>query len=389
MIKFWEPAVDYKWHKSDIDRAIQGCIERGELVLGYLHEIETFESSFASFIGVKHAIMCGSGTQALHLAYQGLGFTGNWKYLLDLVNRGQITLEEAERRFEGDEVITTAHTFIATIDQIVAVGAKPVLVDIDGTGLIDPELIRKAITPRTKGIVPVHLEGKVCNMPEIMEIARQHGLFVVEDAAQAIGAEGAGRSGHASCFSLYPAKILGSLGNAGVVVTNDDALAEKLKGLRCNYNIGRKNKDIETPTYGHNFEPDPIQAAVLNVKLEHLPENLRRREEVASMYDAAFEKLPIGRPLRQKGRVYQDYVVMVDDPERFAEFLKERGIETIGVGLVPNHFYKKLHLNYELPKTVDYLAHQVRLPCNPNLTPAQVEEVIMAVQEFYTKHDTE
>lgn len=383
-IKFWEPAADYKWHESDIDRAIKGCLERGELVVGYLHEIENLEATFASMIGVKHAVMCGSGTQALHLAYQALGLTGNWKYLLDLVNRGDITIEEAERRFEGDEVITTAHTFIATIDQIVAVGAKPVLVDVDiHSGLIDPAEIKKAITPRTKAIVPVHLEGKVCDMAQIIELARQHNLFVIEDAAQAIGAKNAGNQGHINCFSLYPAKILGCVGNAGMAVTNDDALAEKLKGLRCNYNIGRKNKDIETPTYGHNFEPDAIQAAVLNVKIEHLPEKLRRREEVAKKYDEGLAKLPLVPAHRQEGRVYQDYVIRVDEPDRLEEFLRERGIQTIGTGLVPNHFYKKLHLRYDLPYTVDYLAHQIRLPCNPYITDAQVDEVIAAIQEFF------
>lgn len=359
-IPFWEPSREYRKYKSEIDQAIQGCLERGELVLGYLDQITNFEKSFAEFIGVKHAIMVGCGTQALHTAYQAVGIG------------------------PGDEVITTSHTFIATIDQIVARGAKPILVDIDPeTGLIDPKEIAKVFTEKTKAIVPVHLEGKVCDKyPHMRYMVNGHEIPIIEDAAQAIGAKGVGY-GLAQCYSLYPAKILGCVGNAGMVTTNDDDIAEKSKMIRCNYNIGRANKDVANAEYGHNFEPDAIQAAVLNAKMKYLPERLEKRQEIAEYYDDEFKDLPIIKPLKQEGRVYQDYVLRSGEREEIVKFLKDQGIGIIGDGLLPNHWYQKLNLNYTLPYTEDYLAKQFRIPCNPDLEDAEIEYIAEKVKEFY------
>lgn len=399
-IPFWSPAREYAKHKDEVLGAIDACLGRGELILGYLQEIETFEKTFADFIGTRYAVMCGSGTQALHLAYRALGLKGNWNYLWRKVIAGELTQEEAEAQFEGDEVITTSHTFIATIDQIVAVGAKPVLVDIGDDGLIDPAEIEKAITPRTRAIVPVHLEGKVCDMGAIWSIAKQNNLLIIEDAAQAIGAEWswtegnaeaelvlskkAGSFGDAGCFSLYPAKVFGSVGNAGIVTTNEESLAEQLRMLRCNYNIGRKSKDIDNAEYGHNFEPDAIQAAVLNVKFKYLEPRLRARREVAMLYDANFDELPLILPTKQPYRVYQDYTLRARTAEERAQIVKvlrEKGVGVIGDDLTPNHHYKKLLLTPSLPKTEEHLATQFRIPCNPDLTSEEVAYIIKSVIE--------
>lgn len=372
-VKFWQPAREYRKHKEEIDAAIHGCLDRGELVLGFGTQITDFEKNFAEFIGTKYAVMCGSGTQALCLAYASLGIG------------------------PGDEVITTSHTFIATIDQIVKLGATPVLVDIGEDGLIDPDLVEKAITPKTKAIVPVHLEGKVCDMTRIMGIARRHGLLVIEDAAQAIGARHitnpqenlsfrkAGSMGNAGCYSFYPAKVLGSVGNAGAVVTDDEDVAKKARMLRCNSNIG-KNPDLNAG-YGWNLEPDAIQAAVLNVKLPKLEWRLARRKEIAKRYDEAFgNSTPLYLPFKQEGRVYQDYVIRTrTDIERIdlVNFLEGAGIKTLGTGMIPNNRYPKLGLDFHLPNTETYLATQIRLPCNPDLEEWEIEYVIEKVKDFY------
>ena len=362
-VPFFAPAREYKKYKGDINKTLKRVLENGQLCLGFGPDIEEFETSFANYVGSKHAIMCGAGTQALYLAYKVLGI-------------GQ-----------GDEVITTSHTFMATIDQIVALGAKPVLVDIGDDGLIDIVKIREAITPQTKAIVPVHLEGKVCDMVEIMNIAKEHNLLVIEDAAQAIGAKRneqfAGTFGNVGCFSMYPAKVLGSLGNAGMVVTNDDELAKRLKMLRCNYNIG-KNQDTSFVEYGTNMEPDNVQAAVLNVKLKRLNDLLSKRKKIAEKYDDAFKGLPITLPTKQDGRIYQDYVIRLKDrKEEFVNYLKEKGIGILGHNLIPNHKYPSLNLNFELPRTDEYISEQVRIPCSPHLKNNEVAYIIKSIKDFY------
>jgi dTDP-4-amino-4,6-dideoxygalactose transaminase len=364
-VPFWSPARNYLSLEKEIDQAIKRVLLSGQLVLGYGKDVELFEKNFAKFIGVKHAIMCGAGTQALYLAYRGLGI-------------GQ-----------GDEVITTSHTFIATIDQIVALGAKPILVDIDDTGLIDPKEIEKAITKKTKAIVPVHLEGKMCDMPAIMKIAKKHKLLVIEDAAQAAGAnidgKVAGSWGHAGCFSLFPAKTLGSFGNAGCVTTNDDKLAERLKMMRCNWNIGKNpSQDVE---FGVNMEPDVLQAVVLNVKLKKLKSYLKAREDIADFYYMNLKDLPILLPYRQNGRIYQDFVIRVEHGRgELIKHLQKNGVGILGHNLTPNHLYKKLGLKFKLPKTEKYIATQIRIPCSPDHTNEEISYVVKVIKSFYEKN---
>lgn len=352
MVKFWDPATTYAKLKPEIDEAIQRVLSSGKLVLGYNEDIEEFEKKFAEFMGTKHAVMCGGGTHALKLAYKALGIG------------------------PGDEVITVSHTFIATIDQIVDCGATPILVDIGEDGLMDPEEVKKAITPKTKAIVPVHLEGKVANVDELLKF----GIPVIEDAAQAVGARVGG--GVMQCYSFFPAKILGSIGNAGAVTTNDDVLAERLRMLRCNSNIG-KNPDLNAE-YGVQLEPDGIQAAVLNVKMEYLDSYLLTRDAIASKYYEGLSGLPITLPYRQEGRVYQDFVIRVKEGRgELVKHLQDNGIGILGYNLIPNHHYPNLKLNFNLPRTDAYIAEQIRIPCNPDLTSDEVEEVIRVIRNFY------
>lgn len=355
-IKFWEASRDYLAHKEEIDSAIQRVLTNGELILGFSPDITEFETRFAELVGMKHAIMTGGGTHSLYLAYRAHGIGPE------------------------DEVICPSHTFIATIDQLVALGATPILVDIGYDGLIDPEEILKAITPKTKAIIPVHLEGKVCDMERINKIAVEHDLIVIEDAAQAIGADLT--SNNTKCFSLFPAKILGGVGNGGMITTNDDVLAERLRMLRCNSGMG-KNQDLDAEL-GMQMEPDNLQAAVLNVKLNYLAENLKRRQEIADKYDRGLVDMPVTLSFKQPGRVYQDYVIRVEDKTGLVAHLKENGVGILGHNLIPNHHYKVLN-HFHLPNTDKYIAQQIRIPCNQNLTNEEQDYIIKTIREFYQR----
>lgn len=367
-VPFIDSSKIFTEHEEEYIEAFRRVGREGAFTLGdRSKDIYELEKWFAEFIGVKHAILVGSGTQALKLAYKALGIG------------------------PGDEVITTAHTFSSTFDQVVAVGATPVLVDIDETGLIDPKEIEKAITPKTKAIVPVHLEGKVAEMEEIMMIAVKHGLKVIEDSAQAISASyfmpiggeiKAGSIGDLGCFSLYWAKIFGTFGNLGMVTTNDDELAYRVSNLRANY---RFEKDPEKIDYGFNDEPDNAWAAVLNVRKKYLPDYLKRRAEVAGMYDEGLKDLPIKIPLKQKGRVYQDYVIRVSvlDKPHLLKYLEENGVGFLGHDVPYYPDYPKLNLKFDLPKTREYIAEQIRIPCNPYLKNEEVEYVIKVIRAFY------
>lgn len=366
-VPFWQPGKTYKKYKAEIDAAIDRVASAGELVMGeYGKDISRFEQRMAGFLGVQHFVMTGSGTQSLFLVY---------KTLLK----------------PGDEVITTSHTFVATIDQIKAVGAVPVLVDIGDDGLIDPKEVEKAITPKTKMIVPVHLEGKTADVDTLYSLkfpTREQTILIVEDACQAVGARYdeagylAGSQSDAACFSFYPAKILGSLGNAGGIATNDEKLAKEVRNLGSSYRFA----PVEERGWGYNLEPDNLQAAILNVKLNYLGEHLARRKEIAEKYLGAFKDLPVILPPNQPGRVWQDFVLRI--PERKQEFLdhlKANGVGFLGHDLVPNHQYPLLGFDVSLPKTEEYLARQVRIPCNPDLEDEDIDHVIKAIREFYGK----
>jgi dTDP-4-amino-4,6-dideoxygalactose transaminase len=300
------PLVDlkaqYREIGAEIDRVIKEVLQRTDFILG--EDVGLFEEEFAAFCRARHCVGVGSGTEALHLAMVALGIG------------------------PGDEVIVPAMTFAATAFTVSYTGATPVLVDVDPrTALIDPAAIEAAITPRTKAIVPVHLYGQCADMTAIAAIAHRHGLLVIEDAAQAHGAAHAGSLagsiGNVGCFSFYPGKNLGAYGDGGAITTNDDDVAARLRLLR---NWGGKTK-YQHDELGMSTRLDTMQAAVLRVKLRHLPAWTRMRREIAAQYDSQLSGLPqIARTSYDAGSVYHLYVVRVARRDEYLAALNEVGI---------------------------------------------------------------
>jgi aminotransferase EvaB len=320
-----------------------------------------FEKELAERIGVAGAVGVNSGTDAIFIALAALGVT------------------------RGDEVITASNTAVPTISAIGTLGATPVLVDVGEDCLIDPAKLEAAITARTRAIVPVHLFGQMADMDAIMEIARKHGLVVVEDAAQAQGATYkrrlAGSIGDAAAFSFYPTKILGAYGDGGAVVSNDDGVLAVARSLRF--------YGMETTYYaerhGYNSRLDEVQAAILRLKLPHLSEWIVRRREIATRYDQAFAGSaisPVGENARCK-HVYHLYVVEVDDRDATMARLAERGIGTSVCYRWPIHIMRGYaQLGYrpeDFPMAMAKAERIMNLPIYPALSDDAVERVIEEV----------
>lgn len=340
----------YTAYQDDIDAVIKRSLVNGKLILQ--EDVEEFERKFAEFLGVKHVVALNSGTDALLLALVAAGVG------------------------PGDEVITVSHTFIATIQVIHHLGAKPVLVDVGEDGLMDIEKAAAAWTKKTKAIIPVHLSG------DYMDLTYFFDLPIIHDSAQALGAEVP--IGFANCYSFYPAKVLGTFGDAGALVTNDDGVAWRVRSLR---NHGGVTKyDQEQYEYGWNSRMDNIWAATLNVKLDELGVDLKKRGAIAKRYLEEFKYLPFTLPVDRHGRIWQDFVIRLDDPKSLADFLSGQGIETLGVGQLANHKHPGLGLeHYSLPTTEKWVVTSLRLPCNHVMTPEEVDYVIEKVRAFYGK----
>lgn len=367
------PLVDlhaqYETIKPEIDAAIQRTIDNTAFILG--PEAKKFEEHFAEYCNVKHAIGLDSGTAALHLAMMALGIGA------------------------GDEVITTAHTFIATAEPISLLGARPVFVDIaPRTYNLDPEKLSAAITPRTKAIIPVHLYGQPAEMDAILEVANRNNIPVIEDAAQAHGAtyrtRRVGTMGLMACFSFYPGKNLGAYGDAGALVTNDDALAAKIRMLRDH---GRTTK-YEHEITGYGFRLDGIQGAVLDVKLKHLPQWNAARRAHADYYTELLANVddsivPPYEPAHVQA-VYHLYVIRTRKRDELLQYLKEHDIEAGIHYPVPLHMqpvYKNLgYAHGAFPETELAARDILSLPLYPELTHAQMERVVETMREFY-KHN--
>ena len=342
----------YTDHQDEYDTVIKRALLGGKHILQ--EDVEEFEKKFADYIGVKHAIGVASGTDALWLSLKASGIG------------------------PGDEVITVSHTFIATIEVINRVGAKPVLVDIGEDGLMDMSLVHKKINKNTKAIIPVHLSGDVCDMDNLDQILKHTNIIVIEDAAQAVGAsrygKKAGSWGTTGCFSFYPAKILGTFGDGGAITTNDDYLAEEFKRLRNHYK----------PTYelhGYNSRLDNVWAAVLNVKLDHVEYAIRDREFIANKYMQGLKDTIVKLPDNRIGRVWQDFVIRTNQRDELSAWLNKNEIETLG-GEPANHSHEMLGLDFNLPKTDEYAANSIRIPCNQYMTIKDAEEVINLIKQY-------
>lgn len=363
------PLVDlkaqYQTIKPEIDAAIQRVVSNTSFILG--KEVADFERNFAAFCQVQHCVGVDSGTAALHVALLVLGIK------------------------PGDEVITTTHTFIATSEVISLVGAKPVFVDIDPrTYNLNPDLVERAITPRTRAIIPVHLYGQPAEMDPILEIARRHNLRVVEDAAQAHGAEYRGRRagtmGDIACFSFYPGKNLGAYGDAGALVTNDAALAEHARMLRDH---GRCDKYAHQ-IVGFGYRIDALQAAVLNVKLPHLDAWNARRREIADQYTEWLTNADVVTPYvpPHVKPVYHIYCIRVGAGKRDA-LLKHLHGCGIDAGIhypIPLHMqpvYADLgYMAGDFPQAAKAASEILSLPIYAELTDAQVQQIAETVKEF-------
>jgi dTDP-4-amino-4,6-dideoxygalactose transaminase len=350
----------YQTIKTEIDGAIENIISRSAFIGG--EEVRRFEEEFAAYCEAKACVGVGNGTDALYLTLKAMGIGA------------------------GDEVITVAHTFIATSEAISLTGARPVFVDIaEDTMLMNPALLEAAITSRTRAIVPVHLYGQPCDMDRIMEIAARHNLKVVEDAAQAHGARWRGRRvgslGDAATFSFYPGKNLGAFGDAGAVISNDEELIERVRMLA---NHGRLEKYTHRME-GHNSRLDGLQAAILRVKLRHLDQWNETRRQHADFYREALTGSEVRSPEVNENAlpVWHLFVVRVPDRESFQQRLKDQGVATGIHYPVPLHLqpaYEHFQLSRGSFPVTEMVANEVvSLPMYPELTSEQLETIVNAL----------
>ena len=348
-------AIDVRWDR---------LFEKGEFILG--QEVQEFEEKMSRYLSARHAIGCASGTDALRLALGALGIG------------------------PGDEVITTAFSFFATAGAILQAGALPSFVDIgEDSYNMDPSLIAGKIGSRTKAILPVHLYGLPADMNAIRKIAKAHGLKVIEDAAQAVGAairgHKTGTLGDIGCFSFYPTKNLGALGDGGMVCTQDDVLAEKMRRLRVH---GSKIKYVHEYV-GFNSRLDSLQAAVLNAKLAHLDDWNAARRKISSYYLAELKDLPLRLPVCPKGvdHVYHLFVVACDRRDELAAFLSQRGIGSavyypLTLPLQPCLAFL-LHRPGGFPVAEKATREILAIPNFPEMTMAQAGRVVKAIRDFF------
>jgi UDP-2-acetamido-2-deoxy-ribo-hexuluronate aminotransferase len=365
--------------KAEVDAAILDVLDSSAFING--KPVQELAADLSTYLGVKHAIPCANGTDALQIAMMALGLQ------------------------PGDEVITASFTYIATVEVVALLRLKPVFVEVDPkTFCIDTEAIRKAITPKTKAIVPVHLYGHTANMEEIMKIAAEHNLFVIEDNAQAIGADyiyadgtkkKTGSIGTVGCTSFFPSKNLGCYGDGGAMFTNDDALAEKLKMVA---NHGQKVRYYHE-VVGCNSRLDTVQAAVLKIKLKKLDEYIAARRKVADFYDAAFaghKNITIPYRAPYSNHVFHQYTLTMDGFSDVAEvrnglntFLAEQKIPSMIYYPVPSHRQKMFEslggAEYDL-KITDWLTDRViSLPIHTEMEEDQLQFITTNVLAYLDK----
>ncbi len=370
-IRMVDLSGQYQKIKTEIDNAIQDVINSTAFING--PAVKEFQAGLEKYLGVKHVIPCANGTDALQVSMMALGLK------------------------PGDEVITTSFTFIATAEVIALLGLTPIVVDVDPDTLnIDPEAIRRAITPKTKAIVPVHLFGQSADMEEILDIARKHNLFVIEDVCQAIGADYAfkdgtrkkvGTIGDVAGMSFFPSKNLGCFGDGGAIFTNDDKLAEQLRVVVNHGMTVRYYHDY----VGVNSRLDSIQAAVLKVKLKYLDDYISARQAAADYYDKAFKDHPkLKTPVRAANstHVFHQYTLVTKDLDRdeMQKFLMSKKVPAMIYYPVPMHMQKAYqdprYKEGDFPVTEHLSKHVISLPMHTELDEGQLEYITSSVLEF-------
>ncbi len=361
-VKFVDLSAQHKPLEAELNETFNRVLTNCSFVLG--PEVDKFEKAFAAFLGVEHCVAVTNGTAALQLVLLGLGIG------------------------TGDEVITVAHTFIATAEAISATGARPVFVDIDPVSFtMDPAKVEAAITAHTKAIIPVHLYGQTADMDALNAIGAKHKIPVIEDACQAHGAYHKGRRagslGAAACFSFYPSKNLGACGEGGAVTTNDAELAKKVRMLRDHGSVKKYEHDF--PAY--NLRLEGLQGGVLSVKLPHLDGWNDNRRILAARYNQLFagSKVVAPKEMPYAQHVYHLYIVLVERREALKQALHEQGIETGLHYPIPLHLQKAYrHLGYkegDFPVSEHVASHLLSLPMYAELPIEHVEHVAKAVRE--------
>lgn len=365
-VPFLDLKRQYGAIKKEMDEAVFSVLSNTQFILG--PEVKSLEEKIASYCRTKFAIGVASGTDALLLSLRACGVK------------------------MGDEVITSGFSFFASAGVISRLGANPIFVDIDPeTYNINPDQIEKKITPKTKAIMPVHLFGQCADMDPIMEVARKHNLKIVEDAAQAIGAEYKGRKagaiGDFGCFSFFPSKNLGGAGDGGMVVTDDPEMAEMVKILRVH---GSKPKYYHS-TIGYNSRLDTLQAAILSVKLKYLDDWTKKRREHAEVYNSAFTDLDMITPKEESFNyhIYNQYTIAVKNRDELRNYLKEKQIGHDTYYPVPLHLQECYRfLGYkkgDLPVSEKKAEEVVSIPIYPELTEEEQDYVISTIKEFVTR----
>jgi dTDP-4-amino-4,6-dideoxygalactose transaminase len=362
-IPFVDLHAQYLSIKPAIDAAIEGVIRETAFIGGRV--VQEFEKAFASHYGAKHCVSVANGTDAIYIALKMLGVGS------------------------GDEVVTTAHSWISTSETISQAGARPVFVDVDDYYAIDADAIERVITPRTRAIIPVHLYGQAADMTKIMDIARRHNLFVIEDCAQAHYATWSGQRvgtfGNVATFSFYPGKNLGAYGDAGAIITNDDDLASRMR-MYANHGALKKHQH---KVEGVNSRLDGMQAAILSAKLPHIHEWTRRRQEVASWYDRALASIPgivLPQIRAQATHVFHLYVIQCERRDELLEFLGKHGIQSAvhyPVALPAMEAYRYLETPPErAQRAIRNSGRILSLPMYPEMTQAMVDEVAQTIAKF-------
>lgn len=351
--------------KNEIDDAIQSVIDSSQFIQGEV--VREFENDITQYVGCKYAIGCASGTDALQISLMAIGLK------------------------PGDEVITTPFTFAATAETIALLGAKPVYVDIDEkTFNINPYRIEEKITRKTKVIIPVHLYGQPAEMDIITDIAKRHGLSIIEDSAQALGAVFKDKMvcniGDMAAISFYPSKNLGAFGDGGMITTNDEGLAEKIRMI-CNHGSRKK---YYHEILGVNSRLDSIQAAILKVKLKYLDEYNRKRREAADKYNkrlSEFIEPPYVSP--NVKHIFHQYSMKVKNRDKLREYLKNHGIPTMIYYPVPLHLQKAYSFDYnkgDYPISEKISKQIISLPMHSELTDEQIDYISDNIIKFLNKH---
>jgi len=365
-----DPRAGYLERKAEIDAAIARVLAGGQYVLG--REVEAFEAEFAAWLGVRHAVGTGSGTDAIELALRACGIGA------------------------GDVVFTVSHTAVATVAAIERAGAIPALVDVEPDGFtIDPAVLERALEAALPGrpaaMLPVHLYGEAAELDPMLQLARRYRLRVIEDCAQSHGAryrdQPAGSFGDIACFSFYPTKNLGALGDAGMTATDDAGLATALREIR---EYGWRDRYVSA-RIGINTRLDPLQAAILGAKLPHLAADNARRQAIASRYDAGLAGLPLALPPRraETSHVFHQYVVRCRRRDELREHLRRAQIGTgihypAPVHLQPAYRGRLAEFPAGLPETTRIAGDILSLPIYPQLTEAAVDRVIGETRRFFT-----